>query len=281
MATRKARYSSGRKSVSLKGKPLTPNASVASRYERSLRRLIAQMTNEVMLGVRALFADPHPADTFALDASLVTQAEHLLTGLQFKFGNLFATHSKSLALNMLQDNSDASESQIKSSMSELAEGLSLNTGAITAELGDVFKASVAENVALIKSIPSKYLDQVNGEVYRSISNGNGLSDLVPALRKYKMITERRARLIAHDQVRKSFANINRIRLSKMGVKKFEWVHSFGDTTPRPLHLNVLNGKVFLMSDPPIIDTKTGERGFPGQLINCKCRMRPIINFDED
>ncbi|RIQ43658.1 phage head morphogenesis protein, partial [Bordetella avium] len=31
-------------------------------------------------------------------------------------------------------------------------------------------------------------------------------------------------------------------------------------------------------NPPIIDKTTGERGLPGQLINCKCRMRPVIDF---
>ena len=115
---------------------------------------------------------------------------------------------------------------------------------------------------------------------RSISTGNGLADLVPFLQRYKGITNRRARFIASDQTRKSFSNINRLRLEKMGVQKFEWVHSLGGTEPRPLHKDVLNHKIFRIDQPPIIDDKTGERGFPGQLINCKCRMAPIINFED-
>ena len=37
----------------------------------------------------------------------------------------------------------------------------------------------------------------------------------------------------------------------------------------------MNGYVFPIDFPPIIDRKTGERGYPGQLINCKCHMEPV------
>lgn len=278
---RKAKYSTGRKPKVLEGKLLTPNAGVASRYDRRLRALIALMTTETLRGVRSLFAEPRPADVFALDAGIVDQAKHLMASLTFKFDNLFASHSKPIATLMIEENADASEAALKSSMAALAEGLSLNTGAITAELGDVFTASIAENVALIKSIPAQYLQQVQGEVYRAITSGNGLSELVPALQKYKGITERRARLIASDQTRKSFANINRLRLEKMGVKKFKWVHSSAGNEPRPLHKNVLNGEIFEFANPPIIQYSPEVRGFPGQLIHCRCRAAPIISFSDE
>jgi len=277
--TRKARYASGRKPKVLEGKVLSPNAGVASRYERRLRALIALMTTETLRGVRSLFAEPHPADVFALDAGIADQAKHLLASLQFKFNAVFGSHSSHIAMAMLNENADASEAAIKSSMAALAEGLSLNTGAITTELGDVFTASIAENVALIKSIPQQYLQQVQGEVYRAITSGNGLSELVPALQKYKGVTERRARLIASDQTRKSFANINRIKLQNMGVEEYIWQHSHGATHPRPLHIEY-DGKVFRWDSPPLVEAGKPERAPPGIALMCKCRAKPIIRFNE-
>ena len=42
----------------------------------------------------------------------------------------------------------------------------------------------------------------------------------------------------------------------------------------------LNGGIFDFDNLPVIDEKTGERGIPGQAINCKCRMRPIVEFEK-
>ena len=151
---------------------------------------------------------------------------------------------------------------------------------LTGELEEALNAAVAENVALIRSIPAQYFTQIQGAVMRSITTGRGLHDLVPFIKNYKDVTLRRARLIAHDQSRKVYGNINRIRAEKLGIKKFQWLHSAGGHEPRPLHKNVLNGKVFNMNDPPIIDEKTGERGFPAQLISCRCRMIPIVSFED-
>ena len=64
----------------------------------------------------------------------------------------------------------------------------------------------------------------------------------------------------------------------VGITQFKWVHAGGSKDPRNYHKNVLNGKVFNVDDPPIIDQKTGERGYPGQAINCKCYQVPVIEF---
>ena len=152
MAVRKARYASGRHTQSLRGGLLTPNAGVISRYYRRLKPLIDRMTAETSLQLKALFTAPKAEVYFAQDASLADQAKHLMTSLQFQFDNLFAAHSTHIATAMLKENANSSEDAIRASMGELAEGLSLNTGVITAELGEVFTATTVANVALIKSI---------------------------------------------------------------------------------------------------------------------------------
>ena len=87
-------------------------------------------------------------------------------------------------------------------------------------------------------------------------------------------------MIARDQTRKVYNSVNRARMQEMGMRKFEWVHSGGANEPRPLHVSY-NGQVFDFDDPPIIDERTKERGFPGQAVNCGCVMRPVFVFEGD
>ena len=167
------------------------------------------------------------------------------------------------------------------SLKDVSGGVTLKTDVISGAVADVVKASIKQNVALIKSIPREYFLEIEGEVMRSIQTGRGMADLQPFLEKRYGITKRRAALIARDQTSKATAAINRARMQGLGVKKFKWLHSMGGKEPRPLHKNVLNGNVFSFDDPPVIDERTGERGLPGVLINCRCRMLPVIEFKAD
>ena len=42
----------------------------------------------------------------------------------------------------------------------------------------------------------------------------------------------------------------------------------------------LSGKIFSFDDLPVIVPDTGEKGIPGQAINCGCTMRPVYVFPE-
>ena len=69
-------------------------------------------------------------------------------------------------------------------------------------------------------------------------------------------------------------------LQAVGLNKYEWIHSGAGQQPREFHRDVLNGQIFDLDDPPIIDEDTGERGIPSQLINCRCTMRPVLEFED-
>ncbi|MBO5810455.1 MAG: hypothetical protein J6R32_06465, partial [Bacteroidales bacterium] len=106
----------------------------------------------------------------------------------------------------------------------------------------------------------------------------GLSheDLTQRIYKIGQTTLRRADLIAEDQISKAYMSLNLQKFRDAGIEKFEWIHTHGGLTPREYHLHVLNGKIFDVKNPPVIDQRTGETGFPGQAPFCRCVMRPII-----
>lgn len=265
----------------LKGKPLVPSAAVSLRYYWRLRGLIRRMSVETRREIKELFDSSHAKEYFAEDASIASQARILMSALSARFDDLFGTKSKTYAEDVVNESAKHSASTLKLSLAELAEGVTLKVQTFGPEMEEIVKASIAENVSLIKSIPSQYFTQVQGAVMRSITTGQGMADLVPFIKKYEGVTLNRARLIASDQTRKITGNINRAHMESVGLKKFEWLHTHGEQFPRPLHRDVLNGNVYSFANPPVIDKKTGERGFPGQLIGCKCAMVPVIDFESD
>lgn len=285
LTKQKSKWAENR-STTLRGTPLAYNAAQQLRYQQALGKLVRQMTSETKNQILKLFNGELADDYFdqqeeaaAMDASIASKAKKLMNKLTRKFQLLFALKAQPLAESMINGASQASKTGLHASLQQLSGGLSLKTGVVPAGMEDVAKASISENVSLIKSIPSQYFTDVTGSVMRSITTGNGLADLVPAISKYNGQTERRAKNLALDQTRKAYNSINKQRMQALGVKQFKWVHSGGGQHPRPDHV-AMNGNVYSFDDLPVIDQRTGERGIPGQAINCRCTMTPVIVLDD-
>ena len=287
MATRKIltrkreAWASQRGAAVFKGEQLNAPAGVAIRYKQRLDRLVAQMTQETRRQVLKLFESETGAAHFAQDASISSQSRILLNSLQSKFADLFARSAKPVAQQMVTATAKEGATDLHASLKKLSGGMSLQTKIDNANLSNIYKASVTENVSLIKSIQGEYHKQVEGAVMRSITTGNGLQDLVPALEKFEGQTYRRAKNIALDQTRKAYNSINKGRMQAIGIKKFQWHHSGGGAHPREDHVE-MDGNIYSFDALPVIDARTGERGIPGQAPNCRCTMSPVFDFgDED
>lgn len=237
------------------------------------------MTKEVEKEIEALLKTPEAKEYFAEDASIASMARILLNRLSNKFETMFMTLSGTLPQKMTDQTESNSTASLKKSLGELS-GVAIDTTVKSAALRDTMRSIIAENVDLIKSIPAQYMDRVKGDVYRSITSGQGLYDLIPKIKEYGNMTDRRAKNIALDQTRKAYNAINAEKMKSVGVKKFEWIHSGGGRFPREEHIE-MDGNIYSFDDLPIIDSKTGERGIPGQAINCRCTMRPIVEFAPD
>ena len=273
-------WAAGRDAPQFRGTPLLPNAAVSSRYTERLSSLTAQMTAQVEREVRRLFATDAAGAHFGQDASIGSQARILMSQLGARFNDLFASKAKPMAESMVNGADKASTTALHASLQKLSGGMSLKTSLVTGPLENITKAAVAENVSPIKSIASQYLQQVEGAVMRSITTGNGLQDLIPALEQYNGQTHRRAKNIALDQTRKAYNSINKGRMQGLGVKKFMWHHSGGGAHPRQNHVD-MDGEVYSFDKLPVIDARTGERGIPGQAPNCRCTMSPVFDFGDD
>jgi len=270
----------------MRGKTLEPNIKAQYQYQRSIDKLINQMQRECLREIVKLFRSPTGKEYFAQDNTISSQARIITNKLQNKFDQLFAENAKAISETMVLKENTTSAVHLKQSLKELSGGMNISTDLITPDMKDILKASIAESTELIKSIPQQYMVGFQGDVMRSITTGNGLKDLVPQIKYRKGVTDRRAKNIALDQTRKAYNALNRGRMEALGIDTYEWVHSGGGKEPRPEHKQRypagLNGGIFSLNDPPVIQKATGGkpaiRGKPGDLINCRCTMRPVIKF---
>lgn len=254
---------------------LKPSVSLGAAYSRELQAIVDQMYDEAAKAVLAEYQETAAADAAADFWSRLTK----------RLADKFASKARVLATGFLTRVDRNATTNLERSLKSTSADLTLNmknTPAVTREI----KKHIAYNVDLITRIPAEYLDKVKKDVNESLSKGNGLADLQPALEKRYGEAKRHAQLVALDQTRKAYTAINTAKMRQNGITKFEWVHTGGSQEPRPYHLHTpaqggLNGGIFDINDPPIIDQKTGERGLPGDDYNCRCTMRPIVTFDDD
>lgn len=140
--------------------------------------------------------------------------------------------------------------------------------ALQAALG-VFEA---QNIALIKSIPVQSLATLQGEIIEAVRTGQTLKDTQALIRNRYGVTDRRAKLIARDQVGKLNGQLTRLRQEEIGVTEYTW-RGILDARERPEHV-AREGKVFAWDKPP-------PDGSPGQPINCRCSASPVLpTFEE-
>lgn len=277
--TRKRKeYVEQRASGILVGAPLTYSAGQMERYERLIGKMTAAMYKDYARELKAVF---RANDVITIDASISAQARIVLRKLQQKWGRIFRRESPKIVDQIIGGIDKAAGDTLKQSLKQLSGGVTLKTDEMPAALKQAVSAAIAENVTLIKSIETQYHTQIEGAVMRSLQpGGRGLADVTEALQKYEGITDRRRNIIAKDQTRKIQASISIERAKSAGIKKFKWLHSRGGSEPRPDHV-AMSGNVYSYDDPPVIDRRTGERGFPGQAINCRCQMVPVIEWGDD
>ena len=143
-----------------------------------------------------------------------------------------------------------------------------------------YKATAAENVQLIRSIPSQYLTGVQSAVWSSVRAGADMATLSKRLQDEYGSTVKRAALIARDQNNKAKATIETTRRLQLGITHAIWQHSSGGVEPRPTHV-AMDGIAFELKKG-MYDSE--EKGYvlPGQLVNCRCTSRAVIpGFNDD
>lgn len=278
LTRKRSEYVNQRAAGVIVGKPLTYSAGQMERYQRLIGKLTSAMFKDYRRELASVFK---ANEVITIDASISSQARITLNRLRDKWARIFRRESPRIVDQIVNGIDKASSDTLKQSLKALSGGITLKTDALPAALKQAVGAAVFENVALIKSIEAQYHTQIEGAVMRSLQpGGRGMADVFEALQKYEGITDRRRDTISRDQTRKITASMDVERAKSAGIKKFKWLHSRGGSEPREDHV-AMSGEIFEYDKPPIIDKRTGERGYPGQAINCRCQMIPVIEWGDE
>lgn len=232
-------------------------------------------------GVRAVFESrkrmPPLVDVFAEDAA-PTGTKGLQAALA-RWGSQTIKRFDNMASKIADDFAARNQFATQTSMmSQLKKAGFTVAFKPTQKSLEAFRAVVAENVSLIKSIPRKALEQVEQQVWNTVRQGSDLHKLSTELARRHKVTIDRAALIARDQNAKGKATIERVRQMELGITDALWMHSHAGKEPRPTHV-AMNGKQYSLAKG-MYDSDEGEWIHPGQLINCRCTNRPVIEgFD--
>jgi len=287
-----------------------PNAGIEAEYRRALKKLIKAMNDDVLREIRAAYKENPPVvaemaqdsleslyaefgivwlpqaqkankasheatsqASMAMDALPATELKQVMAQLNKKWNKRFNAASEKLAKYFAQSVEKRSSAQLTKILRDAGIAIDFK---LTKAQQDILQATVQENVALIKSIPSQYLQQVQGTVMRSVSVGKDLHGLTQDLQKHYGVTERRATIIARDQTRRAHSMFNKARFNELGIEEGIWRHSHAGKTQRKTHV-AQSGKRFSIKlgwyDP---DPKVRRRIQTGELINCRCTTSPII-----
>lgn len=124
---------------------------------------------------------------------------------------------------------------------------------------------VSENTRLIKSIPTDELSDMEGIIQRGVMNGSSADTIKKQIQERYGVTERRAKLIAVDQIGKSNAALSQQRLKDAGVKNYIW-RGVLDERERPAH-RAREGKNFPVG-------YVHDDGQIGTAVRCRCYGEP-------
>ncbi len=220
----------------------------------------------------------------AMDASISSRAIALTDKLVSKWTDRFKSFGDNWTNRMISKVEKQSAKDLGRSMEKISGGLTIDTSQISASTRDKILASTDQASSLIKTIGPQYTTQIKEAVARSITDSSSSfeqlqNSIQSALQEKYKSHKNKAFNTARDQIKKSYTGITASRMQEIGSGEYIWRHAGGSVKPRDYHRDVLNGQTFSLDNPPIIDLKTGERGKPGDAINCNCYMEPVISFE--
>lgn len=252
-----------------------PNAGLSAKYERYLDQLIERMQKSLTYFLRAGYRKTPPR--LAQDASPAVEFIWELRRLGRRWQARFDEAAVKLGEWFSRTVFQRSDAALKQILKEAGWTVEFRQ---TANVTDTLRATIGNQVNLIRSIGTQHLTDVAGMVLRSVQSGGDLEGLTKGLELAYGVTRRRVSLIARDQNNKATATITRVRQQELGITKARWVHTAAGKEPRPHHVafskGEFGGPIYVVAEGAPGMADNGGYSHPGWEINCRCISRSII-----
>lgn len=255
--------------------PIRPSAAIAERYEIAIAAFVTEMHADVS---RAVLAEWRVTDATVLLAADDSPAR-VLQATMARLGDRWVRRITALAPKMARHFATAVQDRCDRTLATNLRkaGLSVRFR-MTEAMRDALDAVIGDNVAQIKSVPERYLSQVESLVMQSVQQGRDVGTLSKELKNRYGVTKRRARGIALRQNNLATTAMRTARELSEGYTEGEWLHSAGGREPRPEHV-AFSGKRFPLARGH--DFHNGEGLVrPGEPYGCRCTWGTVVpGFD--
>lgn len=250
---------------------LKPSLGKANDYASFFESMVESMRDDIDPIITA------KAQSIAMDSAIGDLIEASLKSITRKWQSRFNKVANDWAKKIVLDQDRDAELKMGKEVKRLKipNGFSFKAGDLTNRR---IKQRAREISKLVKSIPSDYINDLSEMIGGYGVESPKISVIHEMLDSRYKKHKNKAKNLMLDQTRKTFQGLTEARAIDSGQNKYEWLHVGGSVSPRSYHKFVLNGKTFTFDKPPVIDRRTGERGHPGDAINCKCIKRIIVEF---
>lgn len=246
------------------------NAGYTARYRRELRKLIKAMHEDTKREMRALYSDT------VTDAPVtLTQ---IMAMLREKWYKIFEKKAREMSRWLADTVKKRTRKDILNQLKKI--GMVIEPHFTDAEV-KITNSIVEWGISLIKTIPQDYLRNVQETLSEAARQGDraAIKEAIVEKFEHPLVqteeqAERRAELIAKDQVQKATQEFSRENAKAYGATKAEWIHIPGQYTSRITHIH-MDGRIFDI-DVGLYDEDVGEYVKPGQLPYCMCSASYIF-----
>lgn len=146
----------------------------------------------------------------------------------------------------------------------------------TAPTGQIMRAMLAEQVTLIKSIPTEAAQRVQDLTIAGIEDSSRSTEIAQEIARSQDVAASRATLIARTETARSASKLTESRARHVGSEGYIWRTS-NDSDVRESHRQ-MNGKYVRWDEPPTLSDGTVTHA--GQIYNCRCYPEPVIADEE-
>lgn len=256
---------------------VNPNPGIRASYRRALRSMVRAMREDYERRLSELYSVLEPR--IVGDAKWRSPMERLqeaLGKLADRWTRRFSAFAEKVAPAFVKDVFRRVVKGRKQSFEDagiskvLLKDLSLKDQVMDERV----QALIAENVALIRTIPQDCHARIQAMVTRAVAGGQSEASLARDIAKTFGVTERRAGVIARDQTLKATQSIAQTADREMGITEGVWIHVPGRKTSRPTHVK-MDGVKFELGKG-LWDSAVSRWVKPGSEILCACKYRPVI-----
>ena len=248
---------------------------IGIQYNAKLQRLVKQIKADIAKEVMPLVRQLAPEYTQDAVATTDAWSDLISNAMSFLFSKW---QNERVSAGASRIAGEFVQSSLKKSERDLKKSAGIDVFSGNSVLQDYLKASAQQNTQLIKSIPAKYLEEVQTLVMANMRSGMRPGYIEKALQEQFGVTQRRARFIARDQAGKIQGELAEKQQRGVGFEYFGWEDS-DDERVRHWHheistrVTAYGVGVYRWDNLPL-----GPKGTPikpGSDYACRCIPRPV------